>query len=647
MGEIPSHIFIRWKRINRQSSLAGMIQIEGISMTNQKRRKDVRNVAIIAHVDHGKTTLVDALLKQTGAYDFKEGETTIMDSNPLEKERGITIFSKNASFIYKGVQFNIVDTPGHADFGSEVERILKMVDGVLLLVDAQEGPMPQTKFVSKKALELHLKPILVVNKIDRPNARPHEIADMTFDLFDELNATDEQMDFPIVFASGKDGIAKLDMEDEAKDMKPLLDTILHRVLPPVADPDKPFQMLITMLDYDPYIGQISIGRIVHGKIKTGEQMALVKIDGTVKQAKVTKILKYKGLIKVEVDNAEAGDIIMIAGMDGVNVGETLACIDHPKALPTIKIDEPTISMVFSHNTSPLAGKDGGRFLTSRHIKERLEHEVLTNVGIKIKPVSGSEKYEVSGRGELHLSILIETMRREGYEMEVSSPKVILQEIDGEVLEPVEEVLIEVDQGYQGSVIAALGSRKALMKDMQITAIGTVRMNFLIPTRGLLGFRSDLMMMTRGTGVMYQNFYQYQKYKGDIVHRQTGVLISMSGGKAIAYALWGLQERGEIFIRPGDDLYEGMIIGVNNKGDDLIVNVIREKKLTNMRSSNADEAIRLIPPREMTLEFALEFVEDNELVEITPKSIRLRKQYLDENERKRKMRAARQEEIIQR
>lgn len=611
-------------------------------MTNQKRRKDVRNVAIIAHVDHGKTTLVDALLKQTGAYDFKDGETTIMDSNPLEKERGITIFSKNASFIYKGVQFNIVDTPGHADFGSEVERILKMVDGVLLLVDAHEGPMPQTKFVSRKALELHLKPILVVNKIDRPNTRPHEVADMTFDLFCELNATDEQLDFPIVFASGKDGIAKLDLEDEGIDMKPLLDTMLHRVLPPVADPDKPFQMLITMLDYDSYIGQISIGRIVHGKIKTGEQMALVKIDGSVRQAKVTKILKYKGLMKVEVDNAEAGDIIMIAGMPDVNVGETLASIDHPEALPTIKIDEPTISMVFSHNTSPLAGKDGGRFLTSRHIKERLEHEVLTNVGIKIKPVPGSEKYEVAGRGELHLSILIETMRREGYEMEVSSPKVILQEIDGETLEPVEEVLIEVDEGYQGSVIAALGTRKALMKDMQIPTSGIVRMNFLIPTRGLLGFRSDLMMMTRGTGIMYQNFYQYQKFKGDIIHRQTGVLISMSGGEAIAYALWGLQERGEIFIKPGDDLYEGMIIGVNNKGNDLIVNVIREKKLTNMRSSNADEAIRLIPPREMTLEFALEFVEDNELVEITPKSIRLRKQYLDENERKTKMRAARQE-----
>jgi GTP-binding protein len=617
--------------------------VKGKLMSNQKRRKDVRNVAIIAHVDHGKTTLVDALLKQTGAYDFKDGESTIMDSNPLEKERGITIFSKNASFIYKGVQFNIVDTPGHADFGSEVERILKMVDGVLLLVDAHEGPMPQTKFVSKKALELHLKPILVVNKIDRPNTRPHEVADMTFTLFCELNATDEQLDFPIVFASGKEGIAKLDLEDEGKDMKPLLDTILHRVLPPVADPDKPFQMLITMLDYDPYIGQISIGRIVHGKIKTGEQMALVKIDGSVKQAKVTRILKYKGLIKVEVDNAEAGDIIMIAGMDDVNVGETLTCIDHPEALPTIKIDEPTISMVFSHNTSPLAGKDGGRFLTSRHIKERLEHEVLTNVGIKIKPVPGSEKYEVAGRGELHLSILIETMRREGYEMEVSSPKVILQEIDGEILEPVEEVLIEVDQGYQGSVIEALGNRKALMKDMQITSIGTVRMNFLIPTRGLLGFRSDLMMMTRGTGIMYQNFYQYQKYKGDIIHRPAGVLISMSGGKAIAYALWGLQERGEIFIKPGDDLYEGMIIGVNNKGNDLVVNVIREKKLTNMRSSNADEAIRLIPPREMTLEFALEFVEDNELVEITPKNIRLRKQYLDENERKAKMRAARQEE----
>ncbi|MDI6794320.1 MAG: translational GTPase TypA [bacterium] len=606
-------------------------------MPNQKRRKDVRNVAIIAHVDHGKTTLVDALLKQTGAYEFKNGETTIMDSNPLERERGITIFSKNASFLYKGVQFNIVDTPGHADFGSEVERILKMVDGVLLLVDAFEGPMPQTKFVLKKSLELHLKPILVVNKIDRPNVRPHEVADLTFDLFCELNATDEQLDFPIVFSSGKEGIATLDPEEEGKDMKPLLDTILHRVLPPVADPAKPFQMLITMLDYDPYVGRISIGRIFHGEIKTGQLMALVKIDGTIKQGKVTRILKYKGLKRIVVDDAQAGDIISIAGIDDVHVGETLASIENPQALPKIKIDEPTISMVFSHNTSPLAGKDGGRFLTSRHIRERLEYEALTNVGIKIEGIAGTEKIKVSGRGELHLSILIETMRREGYELEVSSPQVILMEMGGETLEPMEEVLVEVDQGYQGAVIEALGSRKAEMKDMQITSIGTVRMNFLIPTRGLIGFRSEFLKMTRGTGIMYQNFFQYQKYKGKMVHRQAGVQVSMNNGRAVAFALFGLQERGEIFVRPGDDVYEGMLIGVNNKGRDLVVNALREKKLTNMRASGSDEAIKLITPREMTLEFALEFIEDDELVEITPKNIRLRKRYLNEHERKSKMR----------
>ncbi|MBU0566623.1 translational GTPase TypA [bacterium] len=609
-------------------------------MPNQTRRKDVRNVAIIAHVDHGKTTLVDALLKQTGAYEFKDGETTIMDSNPLERERGITIFSKNASFLYKGVQFNIVDTPGHADFGSEVERILKMVDGVLLLVDAFEGPMPQTKFVLKKSLELHLKPILVINKIDRPNARPNEVADLSFDLFCELNATDEQLDFPIVFSSGKEGIATLDLEEEGKDMKPLLDTILHRVLPPVADPEEPFQMLITMLDHDPYIGRISIGRIFHGKIKTGEQMALVKIDGTIKQGKVTRILKYKGLTRIVADDAQAGDIISIAGIEDVHVGETLASIENPQALPKIKIDEPTISMFFSHNTSPLAGKDGGRFLTSRQVRERLEREVMTNVGIKIESIAGTEKIKVSGRGELHLSILIETMRREGYEMEVSSPQVILMELGGETLEPVEEALVEVDKGYQGAVIEALGSRKAEMKDMQITSIGTVRMTFLIPTRGLIGFRGEFLKMTRGTGIMYQNFYQYQKYKGEMVHRQAGVLVSMNNGRAVAFGLFGLQERGEIFVSPGDDIYEGMLVGVNNKGRDLTVNAAKEKKLTNMRASGSDEAIKLIPPREMTLEFALEFIEDDELVEITPKNIRLRKRYLSENARKSKMRTSR-------
>ncbi len=609
-------------------------------MPDKKRRKDVRNVAIIAHVDHGKTTLVDALLKQTGAHEFKAGETMIMDSNPLEKERGITIVSKNASFMYKDVQFNIVDTPGHADFGSEVERILKMVDGVLLLVDAFEGPMPQTKFVLRKSLELHLKPILVVNKMDRANAQPHQVSDMTFDLFCELNATDEQLDFPIVYASGKDGVATLDLDEEGKDMKPLLDTILHRVLPPVADPDKPFQMLITMLDHSSYLGCISIGRIVHGQISTGDAIALVTTDGVVREGEITKILRYKGLKTIAVDSARAGDIVSIAGIDDVKVGETLASAEQPRALPKIKIDEPTISMVFSHNTSPLSGRDGGRFLTSRHIRERLAHETLTNVGIKIEEMEGTEKIKVSGRGELHLSILIETMRREGYELEVSSPQVILMEIDGQTLEPVEEVLVEVDRRYQGAVIEALGARKADMQDMQTTVTDTIRLKFLIPTRCLLGFRSEFLKMTRGTGLMYQNFSQYQKYKGDLPRRSAGVQISMNNGKAVAFALFGLQERGEIFITPGDDTYEGMIIGVNNKGKDLVVNALRKKKLTNMRAAGSDEAIKLIPPREMTLEFALEFIADDELVEVTPKNIRLRKQGLTENQRRSRTRAAR-------
>lgn len=606
-------------------------------MPNKKRRKDIRNVAIIAHVDHGKTTLVDALLKQTGAYEFKDGENTIMDSNPLEKERGITIFSKNASFIYKDVRFNIVDTPGHADFGSEVERILKMVDGVLLLVDAVEGPMPQTKFVLKKSLELHLKPILLVNKLDSSGARPDEVVDHTFDLFCDLNATDEQLDFPIVYCSGREGTSTLDPEHEGTDLVPLLDTLLHRVLPPEADPEKPFQMLVTMLDHDTYIGNICTGRIVHGNIRSGDPMVLVRSDGTVQEGKAVKLLLYKGLSRIEAASAKAGDIVSIAGMEGVKVGETLASPDAPEALPRIKVDEPTISMVFSHNTSPLAGKDGGIFLTSRHIKERLEREALSNVGIKLEPVPGSETYKVSGRGELHLSILIETMRREGYELELSSPQVILMEEDSEILEPYEEVLIEVDDGFQGAVINAFGSRKAEMQEMNITSIGTVRMIFIVPTRGMLGFRSEFLMLTRGTGIMYQNFYKYRKYKGEIVRRQTGVLVSMNEGKAVGFALFGLQNRGEIFINPGDDIYEGMIVGTHNKGGDLTVNAQKKKKLTGVRSSGADEVIDLIPPREITLEFALEFIQEDELVEVTPKNIRLRKKIISKKERRSRAR----------
>ncbi len=602
-------------------------------MPHQKRRKDVRNVAIIAHVDHGKTTLVDALLGQTGAYAFKEGEAVIMDSNPLEKERGITIFSKNVSLRYKDFHINLVDTPGHADFGSEVERILRMVDGVLLLVDAFEGPMPQTKFVLKKSLELHLKPIVVINKIDRPTARPHEVVDQTFDLFCELNATDEQLDFPIVYASGKEGLTTLDLDDKAQDMRPLLDTILHRVLPPVADPEKPFQMLVTILDYDSYVGRIAVGRIVHGAIRVGDPVVLVTRDGTTVRGKVTKLLAYKGLVRVERDEAQAGDIISLAGIQDVRVGETIASPTNPIALPTVNVDEPTISMNFSHNTSPLAGNDGGRFLTSRHIRERLAHEAIMNVGIKVEEADGGERFTVSGRGELHLAILIETMRREGYELEVSPPKVIFKEIDGDLLEPVEEVVIEVDPGYQGAVIEALGSRRGELKDIQVSAVGTIRLEFLIATRALMGFRSELLMMTRGTGVMSQTFLEYQPFKGEIPRRSSGVQISQGEGAAVAYALWGLQDRGEIFLHPGESLYEGMILGVNNKGQDLVVNAIREKKLTNIRAAGSDEAIHLIPSRELTLEFALEFIEDDELVEVTPKTIRLRKRHLTDNERR--------------
>jgi GTP-binding protein len=602
-------------------------------MSEQKRRKDVRNLAIIAHIDHGKTTLIDALLKYTGAHTFKEDEAMIMDSNPLEKERGITILSKTASFNYKGVQCNIVDTPGHADFGSEVERILKMVDGVILIVDACEGPMPQTKFVLKKSLELHLKPILVINKIDRQNCRPDEVANMTFDLFCELNASSEQLDFPIVYASAKCGYAVLDLADPKESVKPLLEAILHRVLPPVADPDLPFQMLVTMLNYDSYVGRMAIGRIFHGAIRLGDSVALVKRNGTISKSKVTKIMKYLGLTRIEVREAIAGDIVSIAGIDDVEVGETLACIDEPKGLPTIKIDEPTISMNLSHNTSPLSGKDGGRFLTTRYIRARLEHEAMINVGIKVEEVDGGERFKVSGRGELHLEILIETMRREGYEIEVSRPQVILKKMGSQTLEPVEEVVIEVDSEYQGAVIQALGTRRAEMKVLKTTSSGASRMEFVIASRALIGFRSDFLTMTRGNGIMYQNFLEYQTHKGDIPKRQNGVLISHAAGPAVAYALDHLQARGEIFVKPGDKLYEGMVIGINNKGADLTVNAIKGKKLTNMRAAGSDDVIQLTPPRQMTIEFALTFIEDDELAEITPLNIRLRKLHLKEIERR--------------
>ena len=609
-------------------------------MPNQKRRKDVRNIAIVAHVDHGKTTLVDALLKYTGAYKFEEGETTIMDSNPLEKERGITIFSKNASFNYKGVQCNVVDTPGHADFGSEVERILEMVDGVLLLVDAVDGPMPQTKFVLKKSLELHLKPILVINKIDRPNSRPDKVADMTFDLFCELNASDEQLDFPIVYASGRDGHATLDLDEPSDNIKPLLDTILHRVLPPVANPDLPFQMLVTMIDHNFYFGRIAIGRIFHGTVRVDDQVALVKRDGKISTAKVTKIMKYKGLTPVDVAEAMAGDIVMITGIEDASVGETITTADNPKALPAVKIDEPTISMNFSHNTSPLAGKDGGTFLTSRHVREYLEHEAMVNVGIKVEEVENGERFKVSGRGELHLEVLIETMRRKGYELEVSRPQVILKKIGDQILEPVEVVVIEVSSEYQGAVMQALGERKAQMNDLQVTSLNNVRMEFNITSKALIGFRSELLLMTRGSGIMCQNFLEWRLFNGDMPSRRKGVLISNGNGKAVAVALANLQERGEIFVKPGDMIYEGMIIGLCSRGNDIVVNPQKAKKHSNVRSVLSDTAINLISPRQINLEFALVFIDDDELVEITPLNIRIRKAVTKEMDRTRTGRQSR-------
>ena len=604
-------------------------------MTTAKRRENIRNIAIIAHVDHGKTTLVDAMLRQTLAYKFKEGEVTVMDSNPLERERGITIFSKNASLRYKGTKINLVDTPGHADFGSEVERILGMVDGVLLLIDAFEGPMPQTKFVLRKSLELHLRPILVVNKIDRPHARPEEVVNLAFDLFCELNASDAQLDFPIVYASGREGYATLDLKKEGTDLNPLFETILKNVPPPVADPAQPFQMLVTMIDYDSYVGRIAIGRIANGRVQVGQPVALVKREGGIERGKVTKILKCDGMVRVEAESADAGDIIFIAGVENARVGDTLASHEDPKGLPVIEIDEPTLSMTFSHSTSPLAGRDGGKFLTSRHIRERLMREAMNNVGIRVEEVDRGERLKVSGRGELHLSILIETMRREGYELEVSRPHVIFKKEGKKLLEPVEELMIEVDPEFQGTVIQELGGRRSELKEIVNSAIGTVRMRFIIASRALMGFRSQFLTFTRGTGIMYHAFFEYQEFKGEIPERPAGSLIAHAAGKAVAYALWGLQERGEIFVKPGDDLYEGMIVGIHNKGADLVVNASREKKLTNMRSSGSDEAIQLIPPREITLEYALEFIEEDELVEITPKNVRLRKRYLNENERRKR------------
>ncbi len=591
------------------------------------------NIAIIAHVDHGKTTLTDFLLRQGGAFnDHEKVGELVMDSNDLEKERGITILAKNSSIHYKDYKINLVDTPGHADFGSEVERVLKMVDTVLLLVDAKEGPMPQTKFVLQKSLALGIRPIVVINKIDRKDQRAHQVIDMVFDLFVALGANDQQLDFPIIYSIGREGIAKLQMEDEGKDLTPLFETILKHVKPYPDKNAEPLQMQVTNLFYDDYIGRIALGRISRGMIKANQQVAVCKRDGSIKPAKITKLLGFEGIKRLEIPEGECGDIVAIAGIPDITIGETIADPAKPEAMELLQIDEPTLSMNFLVNNSPFAGKEG-KFVTTRHIKDRLDRELQTNVGLEVEPIAGTDGYKVSGRGELHLSILIENMRREGFELQISQPEVIFKTINGEKMEPVEQVVITVPDEYQGVVIEKLGTRKGEMQNMQ-SENGQTRMDYLIPTRGLLGFQSEFIMDTRGEGLMDHSFLRYERHKGEIKHRTNGVMISGDNGVSVGYALWKLQERGKMFIGTGVDLYEGMIIGENAKSDDLVVNPCKEKKLSNMRTSGSDEAIRLVPHQEMSLEQAMEYIQRDELVEITPKNIRIRKKFLTENERKR-------------
>jgi GTP-binding protein len=596
------------------------------------------NIAIIAHVDHGKTTLTDFLLRQGGAFNSHEKvDELVMDSNVLERERGITILAKNSSIHYQDIKINIVDTPGHADFGSEVERVLKMVDTVLLLVDAKEGPMPQTKFVLQKSLKLGLRPIVIINKIDRKDQRAHQVVDMVFDLFVKLGANDLQLDFPIIYAIGREGIAKHNMEDQSKDLTPLFETIVKHVQPYPDKGTEALQLQITNLAYDDYIGRIGIGRVTRGTVKNGASVSVCKRDGKVVNGKITKLYSFQGLHKVEVPESECGDIVAVAGIADLSIGETICNTDKPEPLPLLEIDEPTLTMNFLVNNSPFAGKEG-KFVTTRHLKDRLERELQTNVGLRVEPLEGTDGYTVSGRGELHLSILIENMRREGYELQISQPQVIMKTINNEKMEPVEQLVVNVPEEYSGTVIEKLGKRKGEMQNMN-TENGQTQLEYLIPTRGLLGFRSEFIMDTRGQGLMDHSFYQYERYKGDLTRRINGVMISGEQGVSVAYALWNLQERGVLFIGPGVPLYEGMIIGENAKSDDLVVNPCKEKKLSNMRTTASDEAIRLTPHLEMTLEQAMEFIADDELVEITPKSIRIRKKHLTENERKRMNKAA--------
>jgi len=610
-------------------------------MSNTKRA--IRNIAIIAHVDHGKTTLVDQLLRQSGTFrENQQVDTRVMDSNDLEKERGITILSKNCAVEYEGTHINIVDTPGHADFGGEVERVLSMVDSVLLLIDAQEGPMPQTRFVTRKALALGLKPIVVVNKIDRPGARADWAINQTFELFDKLGANDEQLDFPIVYASGLNGYAGLDESVRDGDMKPLFDAILKYV--PVRDdnPDGPLQMQVTSLDYSSYVGKIGIGRISRGRIKAGQDVVVMNgPDSTPIKGRINQVLNFKGLERVLVEEAVAGDIVLINGIEEIGIGSTVCAPDTPEALPMLTVDEPTLTMNFMVNNSPLAGREG-KFVTSRQLRERLERELKANVALRVLPTPDDTVFEVSGRGELHLTILLENMRREGFELAVSRPRVVYKEIDGVKCEPYENLTVDVEEVNQGGVMEELGRRRGDLQNMESDGKGRVRLEYRIPARGLIGFQGDFMTLTRGTGLMSHVFDAYapvDNTKGELAGRRNGVLISQDDGAAVAYAIWKLQDRGRMFVEHNTPVYEGMIIGIHSRDNDLVVNPIKGKQLTNVRSSGTDEAVRLVPPIQMSLEYAVEFIEDDELVEITPKSIRLRKRHLKEHERKKASREA--------
>jgi GTP-binding protein len=594
----------------------------------------IRNIGIIAHVDHGKTTLVDCLLRQGGTFRAdKVMETCVMDSNDLERERGITIFSKNASIRYQKYKINIVDTPGHADFGGEVERILKMVNGVLLLIDAAEGPMPQTRFVLKKSLDLGLKPIVVINKIDRPSADPAKALDEVFDLFVNLGANDAQLDFATIYTSAKQGFCRLEPDGENQDMQPLLDLIIKKVEPHDGDPKGAFQMLVSSIDYSDYVGRIAIGKIERGSYDSKKQYTLINRAGDMQAFKITKLFTYEGLEQVEADSALTGDIIGVAGMKEVDIGETIADSEYPEALPVIEIDEPTLSINFIVNNSPFAGREG-KFVTSRQLRDRLFKEVKKNVALRVEETGDGDAFKVSGRGELHLGILIETMRREGYEFAVSRPEVVMKEVEGKTLEPEEFVIIDVDEAYMGPVMEAMGQRKGTMKNMLHSGSEMVRLEFVIPTRGLFGFRSQLLTLTKGTGTLNSSFHNYIPYCGALARRINGVLISLEGGKTTGYSIYNLEDRGTLFMGPGEEVYTGMIIGENKKDNDLVVNICKGKKLTNMRTSGSDDTISLTPPRRMSLEQILGYLNHDELAEITPQSIRLRKKLLDENARKR-------------